>query len=125
LSEKVDQENSRLKYFPVSWFSSVIGMAGLSIAWNRAEHFFDPGFCLSSVMQSAPDFSFWLWSLGATMHLGITLYVFSSWMFQTQYEIAHLNPTWFIAVVGNVLVVLLIWRTIRAVLRHEICVAGH
>ena len=157
-SKKVDQENSRLKHFPVSWFSTVMGMAGLSIAWNRAEHFFDPGFCVSSVllglttlwfivltviyatkmvkypaevmaeirhpvklafvptfsislillsiayMQSAPDFSFWLWSLGASVHLGITLYVFSSWIHHTQYEITHLNPAWFIPVVGNILV---------------------
>ena len=135
-----------------------MGMAGLSIAWNRAEYFFDLGFCLSSVllglttlwfilltiiyavkiakypaevmaevrhpvklafvptfsislillsiahMQSLPDFSFWLWSLGATVHLAITLYVFSSWIHHTQYEIAHLNPAWFIPVVGNILV---------------------
>ncbi|MER2623045.1 MAG: SLAC1 anion channel family protein [Accumulibacter sp.] len=156
--ETVDTDDSRLKNFPVSWFSTVMGMSGLSIAWNRAEHFFNPGFCLSSpllgltslwfvvltiiyatkiarypaavmaeirhpvklafiptfsisllllsiaYLQSAPDFSFWLWSLGAILHLGITFYVISSWIHHTQYEITHLNPAWFIPVVGNILV---------------------
>lgn len=154
----MEQETSRLKYFPVSWFATVMGMSGFSIAWNRAEHIFNPGFCLSSVLlgltslwfvlliviyamkiirypgevlaeirhpvkqafvptfsislillsvaylQSAPDWSFWLWLFGSTLHLGLTLYVLSSWMHHAKYEITHLNPAWFIPVVGNVLV---------------------
>lgn len=154
----MNEENSRLKNFPVSWFSTVMGMSGFSIAWNRAEHFFNPGFCLSSALlaltsiwlllltiiygtkiikypaevmaeinhpvkqafvptfsisllllsvaylQSAPDFSFWLWSLGSLLHLGVTFYVLSSWIHHTKYEITHLNPAWFIPVVGNILV---------------------
>ena len=44
------EHESRLKNFPISWFSTVMGLSGLSIAWNRAEHFLDPGFCLSSVL---------------------------------------------------------------------------
>jgi tellurite resistance protein len=55
-------------------------------------------------LRSAPDLSFWLWCIGATVHLGATLYVMSSWIHHTRYEIAHLNPAWFIPVVGNVLV---------------------
>jgi tellurite resistance protein len=151
-------EISRLKNFPIAWFSTVMGMAGFSIAWNRAEHVFDIGFCLSSVLlafttllfvalllllaaklvkyprevlgeivhpvklafvptisigmlllsiaylQIAPDLSFWLWSAGAVLHLAITLYVLSSWVHHSKYEIAHLNPAWFIPVVGNILV---------------------
>lgn len=149
---------SRLKNFPIAWFSTVMGMAGFSIAWNRAEHVFDTGFCLSSVLlafttllfvvlllllvaklvkyprdvlgeimhpvklvfvptisigmlllsiaylQIAPGLSFWLWSAGAVLHLAITLYVLSSWVHHSKYEIAHLNPAWFIPVVGNILV---------------------
>ena len=154
----MEQESSRLKNFPVSWFSTVMGMTGFSIAWNRAEHFFTSGFCLSSLLlglttlwffilcgiytskifkypdavreeiqhpvkqafvptvsisllllsvaylQQAPDFSFWLWSLGSALHLGLTLYVISSWIHHSRYEITHLNPAWFIPVVGNILV---------------------
>ena len=140
----------RLQYFPVSWFATVMGLSGLSIAWNRAEHFFNPGFCLSSLLlgltslwfflligiyatkiakypaevraelthpvkqafaptfsisllllsvaylQSAREFSFWLWAIGTICHLGFTFYILSSWMHHTKYEIAHLNPALFI-----------------------------
>lgn len=148
----------RLQYFPVSWFSTVMGLSGLSIAWNRAEHFFTSGFCLSSVLlsltalwfviltalyalkivrhpaevvaefrhpvklafvptfsislillsiaylQSAPGLSFWLWTVGTLLHLALTLYVLSSWIHHSRYEITHLNPAWFIPVVGNILI---------------------
>ena len=149
---------SRLKNFPVSGFSIIMGLAGFSIAWNRAEHVFDPGVCVSSILlafttilfvvmagvyalkaikypgevmgeirhpvklafipsisisilllsiayvQLQPELSYWLWAVGSIMHLGITLYVLSSWIHHTQYEIAHLNPAWFIPVVGNILI---------------------
>jgi tellurite resistance protein len=149
---------SRLKNFPVSAFSIIMGMSGFSIAWNRAEHIFDPGFCVSSMLldmttllfvvvaliyaakaikypaevmgeirhpvklafvptfsisllllsiaylQMAPVFSYWLWVVGSILHLGITFYVLSSWIHHTKYEIAHLNPAWFIPVVGNILI---------------------
>jgi tellurite resistance protein len=135
-----------------------MGLSGLSIAWNRAEHFFQSGFCLSPVLltltalwfiiltalyalkmvrypaevaaefrhpvklafvptfsislillsiaylQSAPNLSFWLWTVGTLLHLGLTLYVLSSWIHHSQYEITHLNPAWFIPVVGNILI---------------------
>jgi tellurite resistance protein len=55
-------------------------------------------------LHSVPELSFWLWSVGATLHLAATLYVMSSWIHHTKYEIAHLNPAWFIPVVGNILV---------------------
>lgn len=48
--------------------------------------------------------SFWLWAGGALLHLALTLYALSSWIHHTRYEIAHLNPAWFIPVVGNILV---------------------
>lgn len=149
---------SRLKSFPISWFAVVMGMSGFTIAWNRAEHVFDPGFCVSSVLlglttilfvmlalvyaakalkypavvdaelrhpvkqafvptfsigllllaiaylRIAPELSFWLWAGGSALHLGLTLYVLSSWIHHSKYEIAHLNPAWFIPVVGNILV---------------------
>lgn len=135
-----------------------MGMSGFTIAWNRAEHVLNPGFCVSSLLlglttllfvaltlayvakalkypaevlgeirhpvkqafvpafsigllllaiaylQIAPELSFWLWAGGSTLHLGLTLYVLSSWIHHTKYEISHLNPAWFIPVVGNILV---------------------
>lgn len=44
------------------------------------------------------------WSVGATLHLGFTLFVLSNWMHQTHFEITHISPAWFIPVVGNILV---------------------
>ncbi|MDP2783416.1 MAG: SLAC1 anion channel family protein [Sulfurimicrobium sp.] len=152
------EQNARLKNFPISWFAIIMGMAGFTIAWNRAEHVFDTGLCVSSVLLGitttlfvaltliyaakafkypqevmgevrhpvklafvptfsigllllsiaylhiAPTLSFWLWTVGTILHLAITLYVLSSWIHHTKYEIAHLNPAWFIPVVGNILV---------------------
>jgi tellurite resistance protein len=149
---------SRLKNFPVSWFAMIMGMAGFTIAWSRAEHIFGLGFAVSpfllpitamlflllaaiylakiikypqdvlgelnhpvkvafvptisialillgtAFLKEAPELSFWLWLAGATLHLLATLYVMSSWIHHTKYEIAHLNPAWFIPVVGNILV---------------------
>jgi tellurite resistance protein len=149
---------SRLKNFPISWFAMIMGMAGFTIAWTRAEHVLGLGFALSPILlpitaalfvllaavylakiakyprdvlgeinhpvkvafaptisialillsiaylHEAPELSFWLWSVGATLHLLATLYVMSSWIHHTKYEIAHLNPAWFIPVVGNILV---------------------
>lgn len=152
------ESGSRLKNFPISAFSIIMGLAGFSIAWNRAEQVFDPGFGLSSILLAfttilfvvlaslyalkaikypgevmaeirhpvklafvpsisisllllsiaylhpQPALSWWLWVIGSVVHLGITLYVLSSWIHHTKYEITHLNPAWFIPVVGNILI---------------------
>lgn len=45
-----------------------------------------------------------LWSIGAALHLGFTLYVLSAWLHQTHFEVVHINPAWFIPIVGNILV---------------------
>lgn len=154
----MSDENARLKNFPVAWFSVIMGLAGFTIAWDRAERIFELPYAVSpfllaatallflltaglyaakamkypaevkaeivhpvklamvptisialillsiAFLQSAPALSFWLWSVGTVLHLGITLYVLASWVHHTKYEIAHLNPAWFIPVVGNILV---------------------
>jgi tellurite resistance protein len=154
----MNSESARLKNFPISWFATVMGLAGFTIAWSRAEQIFGLGFAISPLLlaltalvfvmltgayaakamkypaevlgelkhpvklafaptfsigllllsiaclHSLPDLSFWLWTLGTLLHLGITLYVLSSWVHHSKYEIGHLNPAWFIPVVGNILV---------------------
>jgi hypothetical protein len=52
---------------------------------------------------SAP-YSKLLWLAGTGLHLLLTLYVITQWMHQGKFEIVHLNPAWFIPVVGNILV---------------------
>lgn len=152
------EQPARLKNFPVSWFSVVMGMAGFTIAWAKTEQMFSLGIHLSpwllgltvsvaaligaiylaklvrhsadvaaefrhpvklafvptisislillsiATLHISPAVSFWLWSIGTAVHLILTLYVLSSWTHHDKYEIQHLNPAWFIPVVGNILV---------------------
>ncbi|MBN2720776.1 MAG: SLAC1 anion channel family protein [Proteobacteria bacterium] len=64
------------------------------------------GLILTSIafLQISPSLSFWTWVLGTAGHFFLTLYVVSSWVHHTRYDIKHLNPAWFIPVVGNILV---------------------
>ncbi len=52
---------------------------------------------------SAP-YSRLLWLSGVGLHLILTIYVISQWMHHSKFEIVHLNPAWFIPVVGNILI---------------------
>lgn len=45
-----------------------------------------------------------LWVLGSGLHLLLTLYVMGVWIHHQHFEIQHINPAWFIPVVGNCLV---------------------
>jgi tellurite resistance protein len=151
-------ESPRLQFFPISWFAVVMGMAGYSIAWSRAEKLFAlpvavspvllvvttglfmlifalygmkirrysedvraelthpvkiaflPTISISMILLSiaflplGKSLSLALWGLGSGLHFVFTLYVLSSWMHKTTFDIKHLNPAWFIPVVGNILV---------------------
>ncbi|MGV6818734.1 MAG: SLAC1 anion channel family protein [Thiotrichales bacterium] len=35
-----EQKTSRLQFFPITFFATVMGMAGLTIAWEKAQHVF-------------------------------------------------------------------------------------
>lgn len=45
-----------------------------------------------------------LFIIGAFLHLCITFYVLNCWIHRTGIDVAHLNPAWFIPVVGNIVV---------------------
>ena len=150
-------ETHCVKNFPVTLFSSVMGMAGLSIAFQRYGGFFAPAhgigvgllalsaamFLGISVVYSMKFLRFrqevwteWnhpiranffpaisigllllsiaslelnrqvsmpLWLTGTVLHLFFTLMLISRWIIRN-YEILHSNPTWFIPVVGNIIV---------------------
>lgn len=55
-------------------------------------------------MSVQPQLSFALLAVGAPLHLFFTLFVLSRWIGQTSFELHHSNPSWFIPVVGNILV---------------------
>ncbi len=38
--ERADEKVSRLKFFPITFFATVMGMAGLTIAWEKGQHVF-------------------------------------------------------------------------------------
>lgn len=51
-----------------------------------------------------PAVSGTLWFAGAVIHLVFTVMAMSSWIHHTHYDIKHMNPAWFIPVVGNLFV---------------------
>ena len=149
---------SRLAHLPVSFFSTVMGMSGLAIAWQKAHgalgvspiiwqslavlssalfvglliiyglkvfrfpadvfnewkhpvrvNFF-PTISISLLLlgivwlETIPALAFGLWVAGSVIHLVFTFAILSSWMYHTHYDIKHVNPGWFIPVVGNLFV---------------------
>jgi len=44
------QENNRLAHFPISFFSIIMGLSGLAIAWAKAQHVFNIDFPLHTLL---------------------------------------------------------------------------
>jgi tellurite resistance protein len=71
---------------------------------------FFPAFSVSLLLVSraflplspAPAVVFWI--IVTELHLILTLIILSIWVQQPKFEIKHMNPVWFIPVVGNLLV---------------------
>jgi tellurite resistance protein len=151
-------EASRLAHFPISFFATVMGLAGLAIAWEKAQSSlglglplalplvgltaavflavlalylaklvrhpaavvqelrhpvklsFFPTISISIILLGTaslpllPTLAHALWWIGTGLHLAFTLYVLNAWIQQEHFEVQHMNPAWFIPVVGNVLV---------------------
>lgn len=53
---------------------------------------------------SHPTFAEPIWWTGIGTMLVATLFTMSSWINHSHYQVGHLNPAWFIPVVGNILV---------------------
>lgn len=148
----------RLAHFPVSFFSAIMGTAGLSIAFQRAAHFapvlsgvalllltlasaafvafaaiyaakllkhpdevraefahpvrlhFVPATTIGMLLLSTAflgiDLSVAraLFIVAAAAHLMLTLVVLNQWLHRDHFQVPHLNPAWFIPIVGNILV---------------------
>ncbi len=158
MEQKAMNQTNRLAYFPISFFATVMGLSGLCIAWENAEHTFGLPFQLESALlpfttlvfvfllalylaklsrhpqevikelnhpvklnffpaisislillsiaflKIMPALSQVLWIAGTLLHLLFTLYVMNIWIHHDKFEVHHINPAWFIPVVGNVLV---------------------
>jgi len=72
-------------------------------------HFF-PTISISLILLSIaylhllPGLAFWLWTAGILAHLVLTLKTLSIWIQKEHFVIDHIEPSWFIPVVGNILV---------------------
>jgi tellurite resistance protein len=64
------------------------------------------GFILLATLwaSSHPTLANTLWWIGVALMLLTTLVTMSSWLHHDHYQVTHLNPAWFIPVVGNVLI---------------------
>ncbi len=71
---------------------------------------FFPSFSISLILLATASFEFntdlskYLWLAGTALHLIFTLIVINTWIQKTNFTIKHINPSWFIPVVGNILV---------------------
>ncbi|CAA6826196.1 MAG: C4-dicarboxylate transporter/malic acid transport protein, partial [uncultured Thiotrichaceae bacterium] len=158
MENTITQAKSRLAFFPISFFAMVMGLSGLTIAWEKAQHVFNidlginlflagltafifgafsiayaakvlmyresvtqemghpvklsffPAISISllllavAFMELNTGLSRVLWTLGAGLHLLLTLFVINTWMHREHFQVQHINPAWFIPAVGNVLV---------------------
>jgi len=148
----------RIKNFPVSFFSMILGMAGFTIAFQKSEQVlkipfnlslyililtsiffgiivfvyalkiiffrdevkaefnnpiklsFFPAFSISLLLLSIAFLSVnlyiskYLWMFGVIVHFMLTIKIISIWIQHINFEIKHMNPSWFIPAVGNILV---------------------
>ncbi|WP_428033194.1 SLAC1 anion channel family protein [Amphritea sp.] len=71
---------------------------------------FFPAFSINMVLLSiatlsiSERLSFTLWSIGTALHLLLTVYVLNQWIHHIKFQVIHMTPSWFIPVVGNILV---------------------
>lgn len=71
---------------------------------------FFPTISISLLLLAVGTLPYWpgvagvLWVLGSSLHLLLTLYIMGVWIHHEHFEIHHINPAWFIPMVGNVLV---------------------
>lgn len=148
----------RIKFFPESFYSIIMGLAGWSIATEKMIHMlnlspliplsiliftgilfsiitlllvikatlhkeeiiknfnhpikisFFPTISISLLLLSIATYPFahitaqFLCYGGALLHLFLTIIIMKKWIRSTHYKIEHLNPAWFIPIVGNLLI---------------------
>jgi tellurite resistance protein len=152
------ESDSRVRYFPISFFSVIMGLMGFTLVLQRGVRVwglpaligeaalylttvlflafsvlyamkifrfgvevvtefhdpvklsFFPAYTISLILLSmgylgvsAPVARFF-WLVGSIGQLILALMVLSAWINRTTFEIQHMNPAWFIPVVGNLLV---------------------
>ena len=148
--------SNSIQYFPLTLFSSIMGLAGLALAWMQAQRLGMVGspqigvylrfvasvvygvlllfyamkllrfpqqvladirhpvrlnflatipfamlLLATSWYRDWPELAELFWWAAALSLLCVTIYTMNSWIHHTHYEVTHVNPAWFIPVVGN------------------------
>lgn len=109
----------------LAWFTALVFVVLLTLFLTKLVRFkqavmaelnhpvklnFFPAISISLILLSIafkdiiPSLSASFWYTGTFLHLLFTLYVMSTWIHHEKFEIHHINPAWFIPVVGNVLI---------------------
>ncbi|SEQ62770.1 tellurite resistance protein [Amphritea atlantica] len=71
---------------------------------------FFPAFSINLILMSvatlgiSENLSFILWSTGTALQLILTVYVLNQWIHHIKFQVIHMTPSWFIPIVGNILV---------------------
>ncbi len=50
------------------------------------------------------DLSYYFWLFGTVLHFIFTIKILSVWIYHEHFELKHINPSWFIPIVGNIIV---------------------
>ncbi len=58
----------------------------------------------TATLPTVPGLGALIWMIGTALHLAMTLTVVATWIGHRPFEPVHMNPAWFIAAVGNVIV---------------------
>ncbi len=63
-------------------------------------------FLLFSVflLPHSKELSFYTWLFGTVLHFIFTIKILSVWIYHEHLELKHINPAWFIPIVGNIIV---------------------
>jgi tellurite resistance protein len=76
------KKECRIKYFPVSFFSIILGLAGFSIAWQKAE----------KILQLSTNFSFSILVFSSIVFVLIFLaYLVKLFFFQSEVKLEFQN----------------------------------
>lgn len=151
-------KNCRIKNFPISFFSIIMGLSGFVIAAQKGIEIYSfnklvvnyflyftfivfiiltglylkkvfsfpmevkkefnhpikvnffPTFSISLLLLSVAflgvnlDISKYLWIIGTISHFIFTVIIISAWIKYEKFKISHMNPSWFIPAVGNMIV---------------------
>ncbi len=72
---------------------------------------FMPAFSISLLLLSIafyalqqPELSKWLWTIGTVLQITLTYWVLYNWVHHDFFTPEHSNPSWFIPIVGNIIV---------------------